>query len=637
MREDVIVIDFETEAIQARPAYPPKPVGYSIKRPGQRKSKYYSWGHPEDNNCHKSEAERELRDAWRSKTPLLFHNGKFDVDVAQTHMGMGRLPWERCEDTLYLLFLDNPHALNLSLKPSAERLLEMPSTERDAVKDWILKNVPGARRSPKEWGAHISKAPGKLVGEYADGDVLRTEKLFYHLKKDILKRNMGAAYDRERKLMPILLDNEREGIRIDWDRLEKDYEIYKVCLEAAENWLRKTLHAPDLDFNQKAEVGEVLNREGIVTEWVYTKTGKRSVAKKNLSLKSFNKAKVASVYGYVMRLHTCISMFFEPWLAMARISKGIVYTNWNQVRQAHGAEKFKGARTGRLSSNPNFQNIPKNWKKAIAEGYIPPEFLPQLVPLPLMRSYFLPDGKDCLWGRRDYNQQELRITAHYEDGDLCRRYNEDPRFDLHALVQKGIKDVAGIELIRDHTKVVNFQDIYGGGKTALALALEISHEMAGKIKAAKRALMPDFAELESNVKAVGESGEAIFTWGGREYYAEEPKYSGKFGRVMSFAYKLLNYLIQGSAADCTKESIIRYHNHPKRQGRFLLTVHDENNISAHKKVFKQEMELLRQVMQSVEFDVPMLSDGEYGPNWGALSPFKDVEVKPKRMVAVAGK
>ena len=86
---------------------------------------------------------------------------------------------------------------------------------------------------------------------------------------------------------------------------------------------------------------------------------------------------------------------------------------------------------------------------------------------------------------------------------------------------------------------------------------------------------------------------------------------------------MLNALIQRSAAECSKESVIRYDAHPKKQGRFLVQVHDENNISAPPKRIEAEMKLLREVMQSVEFDVPMLSDGEIGPNWGSLQKLEE--------------
>ena len=126
-----ICVDFETEKIERRPMYPPEPVGVSIKWPG-KKSHYYSWGHPTDNNCTYEEAHAELTDVWESGLPILFHNAKFDLSVAYERMDMEELPWERVHDTMLLAFLFDPHARHIDLKQMAEDYLDWPPEERDA-------------------------------------------------------------------------------------------------------------------------------------------------------------------------------------------------------------------------------------------------------------------------------------------------------------------------------------------------------------------------------------------------------------------------------------------------------------------------------------------------------------------------
>jgi len=633
-----ITLDFETDGIEPRPHYPPKPVGFSIRWPGEKRSKYWAFAHPEGNNCTREQARRELSRAWKSGIPLLGQNMKFDVDVAQTHMDMPKISWERVHDTLYLLFLADPYARSFSLKPSAERILNIPSTERDDVRDWIIANVSEARRSPKKWGAYICRAPGGLVGRYADGDVLRTDKLFDHLYPSIYEQDMLEAYDRERQLMPIMLANEREGIRVNLPLLERDFKIYTAALEKADIWLRKKLGVKDLNIDADNDMADALEAAGVVTEWNYTAPtkrhpeGQRSVSKKNLTADMFNDKRVASVFGYRNILSTCLGTFMEPWLHVARETGGRIHTQWNQVR---GEEKG-GAKTGRFSSSPNFQNIPKNWKKAIADGYVYPAFL-RVPELPNMRQYFLPDERSHLWGRRDYNQQELRLLAHFEDGQLMQNYINDPRlkgaekklwYDIHRDVQQCILEEVGIELPRDPTKILNFADIYGRGQAMLAVALNTDIQTIRRLRKAKDKLLPGIRQLNEALIKRGKAGLPIRTWGGRLYLAQPPGYSKKYKKVMDFYYKLLNYLIQGSASDVTKESIIRYHAHPKcgpRTGnaRFLVTVHDENDISAPKRAMKHEMTLLRDVMQSVKMDVPMLSDGEIGKDWGHLQELKE--------------
>ena len=634
-----ITIDFETTAIEPRPYYPPKPTAVSILRPGRKRAERYIWGHPEGNNCDEATARRAVADVWKSNEPLLFQNAKFDVDVAQVHMGMPDLDGARVHDTLYLIFLHDPHAQTYSLKPSAERILGLKPEEQDVVKEWVLAHVPEAKRKKSEWGAYICEAPGSVVGPYMDGDCLRTSALFNRLHPEIEKRGMLEAYDRERRLMPILLTNEREGVCCDVPLLAHDLALYQAALFNVDVWLRKRLKAAELNIDSDNDFADALARCGVVTEFNLTAKGNRSVSKKNLTVEMFNDAKVAAAYGYRNRLSTCLGTFMQNWLSSSSWD-GRVRTEWNQVRQSRSEKDMDGARTGRMSANGSgFMNSPKNWKRAVAEGYVYPKFVTfvadvthegrliarkgQPIPdLPRLRTYFIPDDKNQLWGRRDFNQQELRIMAHFEDGDLCRHYNADPRFDHHQQVQD-LLAAEGHALSRDPTKILNFQDIYGGGGPALAEALKITVEQAMAIKKAKRKLLPDFAELERSVKERAKAGLAIRTWGGREYFVEPPKYSEKFRRNMTFEYKMLNYLVQGSAADCTKEAICRWANHPKREARFLLTVHDEIDISCDKRIITQQMALLRDCMASVEFDVPMISDGEVGSSWGALEALKE--------------
>ena len=94
------------------------------------------------------------------------------------------------------------------------------------------------------------------------------------------------------------------------------------------------------------------------------------------------------------------------------------------------------------------------------------------------------------------------------------------------------------------------------------------------------------------------------------------------GRLRHFDYKLVNVLIQGSAADCTKEAIIRYHAAKHPSARIVLNVHDQITVSVPKKIYKAEMEVLRKCMESVEFDVPILSEGSISAtNWDELQDY----------------
>lgn len=646
----VTTIDFETAGIERRPKYPPIPVGVSILKPGQKKSRYYAWGHPQENNCSKEEARNALREVWDSGDGILCHNSKFDLDVAETHFQLPLPRWERIHDSMFLLFLDDPYSLSLALKPAAHRLLGMAPEERDAVKDWILENVPEMQRNypwPKvnrwgrkfkkpSWGAYICRAPGNLVGKYADGDVVRTAALFNHLYPSIVERGMLPAYDRERKLLPILLRNEREGVRLDLDGAVKAHKTLAKGMQTCDDWLRKRLKAPTLEVDSDQDLADALDAQGVVSEWVYTtptKThpeGQRSVSKDNLTPSMFSDKRVAQALGYRNRAQTLMSVFLEHWIDMAE-ETGRIYTSWNQVKGA-GSWGDAGASTGRMSSNPNFQNIPKKWEKAKEkrgpDDYSHPLFLRSLDPLPLARGLLLPD-KGWEWLKRDYSQQEYRATAHFEDGVLAAEYRTNPKADMHDYVTELIFKVTGVRLPRDTVKTLDFGMLYGMGLAKLAKKLGITVEEARRIKKSWQKALPDVVTMDEEIKQIGKLGGTIVTWGGRVYSVKPPA-ERKDGGWQTFEYKMLNDLIQGSSADCTKEAMIRY-DEVRKDSRLLIQVHDELNITAPPRASKIEMRKLRDAMGSVgiafgdepsddgRFRVPMLSEGfRSTTTWAAI-------------------
>jgi DNA polymerase I-like protein with 3'-5' exonuclease and polymerase domains len=637
-----IVLDFESFPIKPRPEYPPKPVSFSLQLPEWRAPRFYAWGHVTGgNNCSKDDAQRLLSAVYAevcTERPLLCHNGKFDMDVAYEHFGLQLPPWHQFEDTMILLFLVDPHARELGLKPAAQRRLGMAPEEQDAVKQWVLahkkqleaeypeilevgldKHGKGGGIKPSTAGAFVAYAPGHIVEPYANGDVERTLKLWGPLKAEVVERGMGPAYDRERKILPILLRNEREGIRTDGDALERDLKVFTADQEKCDAWLRKALKAPSLDFNKDKDVGEVLDQRGVVTQWSYTKTGQKSVSKQNLRLSHFNDQKIAAALSHRNKLDTILGTFIEPWIRYSH--NGWMHTNWNQVRNAKSAKSDDtgGTRTGRPSSDkPNFLNMPKKVSEdnQLAQ-YKFPAHIPGLLQLPKVRDYILPDAKGHVLGRRDYNQQELRILAHFEDGLLLRGYLDNPRLDVHQFLMEKIVNDLGLPIERKEAKEMNFGYIYGQGLASLAVKMDRPVDMVQQFRDAQMLAIPGLKALADLIKAKTRAGEPIRTWGGREYYKEESILWQ--GRMLDFGYKLLNYLIQGSAADVTKESIIRYDD-VRRDGRFALTVYDENNISVPEKALKPEMLILRSAMMSIELDVPLISDGEWGLKLGSMTP-----------------
>lgn len=629
-----VVIDFETYRIEPRPDYPPKPVGVSIKYPG-KPPKYWAWGHPTRNNCTFEEGCAALAEAYDKGIQgdgLLFQNGKFDVDVAEVHYGLPVPPWYKIHDTLFMIYLDDPHQKELGLKPAAVRLLGLPPEEQDAVRDWLLEHQPLKEQGIKisssssssakhPFSAYIAYAPGDLVGKYANGDTLRTEQIFKHLYPSLAKRDMLGAYDRERQLMPILLESERFGVPVGLEKLAADVELYEAARAKISSWILSQLGAEiNLDSDEQLLAALIAAGKVDTEKLGRTPTGKYSAKAESLQAAVTDPVLLSSLK-YKTQLDTCLSTFMVPWLKTAERSGGKIFTTWNQTRQ----EKGGGARTGRLSSTPNLMNIPKTFPSLFKhetfddtlKKYLPDAPFP-LPPLPKMRCYIVPPAGHVFIDR-DYSQQEPRILAHFDGGSLMQAYIDNPWVDFHDFAKAELEQV-GKFYARKAVKIVNLSLIYGKGASKLAVDLGVSFEESKALKAAVQALYPGLAEMYSDMKFRARNNEPIRTWGGRQYYCEPPIISK--GRMMTFEYKMVNVLIQGSAADCTKEALIRHDAAKHPETRLLLQVHDEILASCPREMVEQEMEALRVAMESVEFDVQMLSEGDISDrSWGELEPY----------------
>ncbi len=618
----LVAYDFETEEIKDYPQYPPKPVGISIYEKGGTPH-YYAWGHPTGNNCTEDEAIQAISKYWHSaEYELVAWNSPFDRLICHVHWGLPLNSAAKQHDGLVLAFLLDPHARELGLKPVAEKELGLPPEERDAVKDWLVSNGV-CKDSKRAWGAHISKAPGDLVGKYADGDTLRTLQLFELQYKKIVDSGMLRAYEREMALQPIMLTASIEGIPVSAENLKRDIDMYTEALVRVDARIFELCGVGPFNINSAAQLADAIDRvvPGIV--WPLTKTGRRSTSKATMEhVLGSLQGELLALLQYRASVNTCVNTFMKEWLRQATHPEGDgkIHCLWHTTRSDDG-----GARTGRLSSNPSFMNIPtlksakfakciELWEEHLKDLGIPG--------LPNVRYYIDTCNDDYAVAKRDFSSQELRVLAHYEDGPLLQAFKADPSLDLHQWACDKIKELTGIVITRKQAKTVAFSILYGSGLAKLAEGLHTDQDAARVIKDAYLDAIPGIAQLSTQLKARAKQGRPIRTWGGRQYYVEPPRFDPEVGRWRSFEYKMLNYLIQGSSADISKDAIIEY-DAKKQHGTFLLMVHDELVIKVHKDHLASEMQILKECMESVPLDCPLTSEGEIGRNYHELELYND--------------
>jgi DNA polymerase-1 len=209
-------------------------------------------------------------------------------------------------------------------------------------------------------------------------------------------------------------------------------------------------------------------------------------------------------------------------------------------------------------------------------------------------------------------------------------YNATPWLDLYNQVLPTVNAMLAVPITRDAIKTTVLAKLYGMGIGLLAIRLKVDVTTAKQISDAVIGAVPGLRGLGRMLKETTGKGLPVRTWGGREYFCEHPKMVD--GQMRDFHYKMINVLIQASAADDLKECILWFWRHAPRKYKLILTVHDELVVSAPAGEIHKSMALLKKAMNHVKFDVPMLSEGKYGPNMASL-----VEYDKKGVDVYAGK
>ena len=601
-----IFLDFETEAIAPRPKYPPKPVGLAVlDRTGQFTSTYHAWGHPTENNCSYEDVRRILIDIWQSGRHVCFHNAMFDMAVINEKFD---LPWidpSRVHDTLVLSFLFDPYVRSLSLKELCVEWLDIKPTERDELFEWIVARVPEAAKKPKTAGAYISLAPGGLVGKYAEADVYLTAGLWDFTEE--VRKSMPVAYLREIALMPVLLENSKLGVRIDRESMAKAIEKAQQDIANCEKWLNEYFKCDGINYNSGAQlVGLLQSKQTCIKQGVlWPRSEKGTVLSDKDTLKEMiTDVALSSVLRHRDVLVKLTGTYMEPWFEQSEFT-GRIYTEWNTVRGEAG-----GTRTGRLSAKPTLQTMPSRGPKTPL-----PEELSSLV-IPKVRSFILPDEGHKMVAC-DFQAQELRLFAHFEDGKLAEQYRQDPNADLHTFASNLMSERAGREIIRDYAKTISFGILYGAGPKKISEMLNIPYGEARQlIDIYKSEVAVGLDKVNTDLANRYKMRLPFSTIGGRLVKGEPPRMWQ--GRRQEFAFKSLNTLIQGSGADMAKQAMIDYAK-VAEGSRLLMSLHDELIISVEEDVVEREAKKLEHAMiNAFTLDVPLIAEAKVGNNFAEV-------------------
>ena len=501
-------------------------------------------------------------------------------------------------DTMIAAPLVNENRFSYSLNNLGRDYIDMRKDERmlrAAAKDWGI--------DPK---ADMWKLPPKFVGAYAEQDALMTLKLWEYLQIELSKDELGHIFELETSLIPMMLDMRAKGVRVDLDkaaRVKKDLE------EKAKQVHKNIKDKTGVDIQPWASASVQKMFEALNLQYPTTDAGAPSFTKQYLSS---HPHEMCQQLVRLRELDKASSTFVESILRHEH--KGRIHCEFHQLRSDDG-----GTVTGRFSSsNPNLQQIPARDPEIKAA----------------IRGLFIPEEGEK-WGSFDYASQEPRLLVHFAASmpdnlrhpmvdTIVEEYHKGD-VDLHQMVA----DMAGIS--RKEAKTVNLGIMYGMGVGKLANQLSITDDEAKGLLETHRQKVPFVKQLASIATQQGSTKGQIRTLLGRKcrFHLWEPRSFGynkaypheqaleKYGIGIrrAFTYKALNKLIQGSAADQTKQAMADCY----KEGLLpLLTVHDELCFSIES---DEQAARIKDIMENGLNDVllvPSRVDQELGDNWGEV-------------------
>ena len=175
----------------------------------------------------------------------------------------------------------------------------------------------------------------------------------------------------------------------------------------------------------------------------------------------------------------------------------------------------------------------------------------------------------------DYKAIEVRLLAYYlargiGDHSLASEINNGS--DPHLVTAQGLYSQEKVDdEQRQVGKTLNFSIIYGGGTPTIMRQLGVDFKEAKRLLKAYHDTRPGILQLNNQISETLNSRGYISNLYGRRLHVEEH-------------HKALNALIQGSAADLMRDSVVKVSNFLDKHcaSHIVNIVHDEIIIDADK-------------------------------------------------------
>ena len=412
-------------------------------------------------------------------------------------------------------------------------------------------------------------------------------------KKLKIDKNEALFYNFEMKLLPVLMDMEMTGIKIDTAFFREMSSRFARQMKEMESEIFDEA-GMEFNINSPQQLGFVLfEKLGLPVQRKTSKTKRYSTDAKVLAKLSLLENRVPGLVIKYRTISKLKSTYLDAMVKMVDLNTERLHTSYNQTVAA----------TGRLSSSePNLQNIPIRGQegRAIRQGFVAEE-----------GNYLV---------SADYSQVELRVFAHYsEDAAFMDAFMRHE--DIHTRTASeilGVEREAVTSDMRRIAKAINFGIIYGMGPRKL------KDELGIDLKTAKDYIKNFYERYQGvaryrdgMIQTALESG-YVSTLFGRRRYLPDIRHSNRVIRAEA-ERMAVNTPIQGTAADLIKKAMINIYNRLGREGfrsKMLLQVHDELVFETPENELESVIPMIRKEMEEVyPLRVPLKVDIHKGRNW----------------------
>jgi len=526
---------------------------------------------------------------------VICHNAAFEAKFFALHSPW-KLPWERTHDTMIQAQIIDPLS-RAGLKPLAARLIDSRAVAMQSTLDVEMT------KNGWTWGTiPISYTPYWTYGALDTVLTYRLHELL-HDPNCAPGQAYHTAYDMEMAVRRVATIMELNGARVDLEYSQQKYDELNDFAEKTAAFYNDRYSSPGnrVSVSSNNQLVRLLQSMSVeITE--FTPTGLPKADKDQLKkvIRDYpgEPAELAQAVLDMRKASKLANTYFANFLGL------------NIDGLVHPSIKTMGARTGRMSiMDPALQTLPKS-DKVVRTAFIPRDVDNEVI-------------LSC-----DLEQVEFRLLASMaDDPQLNKLFADadaaaaagDPNGDTFTYIMRdlyGDQSATKKDKRRGLVKSQIYGALYGAGIAKQALTAGVSETVMRQVADAFNASYPGITAFTRKVEDIGmrrfraEGTAYVHTALGRRLPADERR-----------VYALVNYLIQGGAAEVFKLDLLKL-DAAGLTDMMVAPVHDEIVMSVPREDARDIGRVVQECMttRAEQWSVPLLAGKpEMGPNWGELS------------------